>query len=165
MRRRRHNSAFTLLELILVMVLIALIVAIVAPRMTGFSMGQSNSETARRIVAAAQYAQAEASNEGRTYRLNFDPPNGKYWLTMQNGAVYVAPGDVDYKNQFVIGDGVASMNVDIQPQPDGLYVQFRPTGRSDPINITLTDRSGQKIVVACQSPTEAMRILKPEEMR
>ena len=51
----------------------------------------------------------------------------------------------------------------IPQQPDGLYIEFRPTGRCDPGTITVTDGAGQSIEVGSLSETEEYHVLNADE--
>src|ERR1700749_4238313 len=85
MRRSRSYSAFTLLELVLVMLVIALISAIAAPALFRFAAGRSVDNYGRQLLAAAQFARAASISEARVYRLNFDERNAQFWLTADTG--------------------------------------------------------------------------------
>ncbi len=160
---RLQPRAFTLMELLLVMVILVLVTALVAPRLGGISPAHSANDTARRMLALSQYGQSQAIAEGRIYRLNFDTGKLQFWLTAQSGAEYKAPSRVGYHDPVTAGEGVARMSVDVPPQQDGYYVQFLPSGRTDPIKVTLTDIRGHSLVVACETPTESFRILEGEQ--
>jgi type II secretion system protein H len=82
-RRRRAQVAFTLIELILVMVLLAVMIAISAPSLSRFFRSRSLDSEARRFMALTRHAQSRAVSEGvpmvlwvetkqRTYGLNAD---------------------------------------------------------------------------------------------
>ena len=195
MRRQRNtSSAFTLIELILVMVILAIVAGVVAPRLIGFSSGRDAYNSATQIVALAQYARTQSITEGRIYRLNFDPGSGKFWVTVNDGGNYSAPGNSDAAKQYTVPDGV-KLSADITQQmvmlPDGTigapgsdtsenqgqqsrntgrntpaanYVQFLPTGRTDSGTITLTDKKGAKTQVVCSSATEMFHIAQPGEV-
>lgn len=60
MTDRRHNSAFTLLELVIVLAVMATILAITAPNLARFIHGRSVREEARRFVAVTRRAAAYA---------------------------------------------------------------------------------------------------------
>ncbi len=116
MRKRPNKSAgFTLIELIVVMLILAIAAAMVAPSLINFRVGRSNANTATTLLGMAQYARTQAESEGRTYRLNFDPQAGAFWLTAQgdNGA-YASPGN-DFGLRCQISDG-SKMDVQINPQ-------------------------------------------------
>lgn len=187
------------MELILVMALIAIVAAVAVPTMRAFTIGRGNANTATQIISVANYARAQATAEGRTYRLNFDPQGGAYWLTAQTAAMFQPPGS-DFGQRFQVADGV-QMDVRINPQAstgqlpqldqqesvtesfgpisqaftqpnslvqhlhgEGLYVEFQPSGRTDPVQIRLTDQLGGEINIECPSATETFRILTAAEM-
>ena len=77
------ESAFTLIELILVMVLLAVVIAISAPSLSRFFRSRSLDSEARRFMALTRHAQSRAVSEGvpmvlwletkqRAYGLNAD---------------------------------------------------------------------------------------------
>jgi hypothetical protein len=37
------------------------------------------------------------------------------------------------------------------------FVQFQPTGRTDPATIQLTDNSGRSVEISCPTPTDTFR--------
>ncbi len=80
---RRAAAAFTLVELILVMALLAIVLAISAPSLARFFKGRSLDNEARRFMALTRAAQSRAVSEGvpmvlwletksRAYGLNAD---------------------------------------------------------------------------------------------
>jgi prepilin-type N-terminal cleavage/methylation domain-containing protein len=199
--RPSSTSAFTLLELILVMAIIAIVAAAIIPSFRAFALGRTSSNTATDIIGLANYARTQAAAEGRTYRLNFDPASGEFWLTAQAGGMFIPPSN-DFGDHYRVADGmhmdvvvnpqattgVLPAAVDQQEQPTqafgpvtqsgtgqpntliqrmhqgGLYVEFQPSGRTDPAQIRLTNSVGDTIDIACASATETFRILVPGEV-
>src|SRR5437764_366826 len=104
--RPMRSNAFTLLELMLVMTIIAIISATVIPTFRAFAIGRNSKNTASDIIGLANYARTQAAAEGRTYRLNFDPPSGVFWLTAQNAGVFAPPSN-DFGNQYRVAEVVA----------------------------------------------------------
>jgi type II secretion system protein H len=105
-RRGVKTSGFTLIELILVLVIIAIITAIVMPSVSAFSAGRSSSNMATQLIALTDYARTEAAAEGRTFRLNFDASKGTYWLTAQRDGVFVPPDNQEYGQIFLLPEHV-----------------------------------------------------------
>jgi prepilin-type N-terminal cleavage/methylation domain-containing protein len=185
-RRPNFSKAFTLIELVLVLVLIASIVTIAIPSLSRFGKSRRVGDSADRVIALAHWARTQAITRGVNFRLNFDPTQRTYWLTMQNGASFEnllqngasgPMGGQDGTSQngttfaevgdevgrvFVTPQGV-TFQCNFQPQPDGTYLQFRPTGRSDPGTVTFTDGEGQPIEVGALMATEPFHVLNDQE--
>ena len=137
-------------------------------------------DCASQIVAVTRWARARAIADGISYRLNVDPQQGRYWLTMQDpagvdfgpvgeefGRVFVAPEGITLawavppQQQQQASTGLLSNQASQQPaaQSVGPYVEFRPDGRTDPAVLRLTDTGTNAVVeVACPSATEMFRV-------
>ena len=88
MNVRPHKlRGFTLLELVLVLVVLAIMAGIAAPTLRGFARGRNVPDAAAQLVTLTRWAHAQAIAEGRVYLLNLDPAGGKYWLTVEEGNV------------------------------------------------------------------------------
>jgi prepilin-type N-terminal cleavage/methylation domain-containing protein len=81
----RSNGAFTLVELIVVMVLLLIIASLVAPRMSSFFRGRALNHEARRMLSLINYGQSRAIAEGVPVVLWIDPNNSTYGLEIQAG--------------------------------------------------------------------------------
>ena len=160
---RTHASvrAFTLLELILVMVIICSVLGLAAPSLQGFFAGRQTANSAAQILAMTQLARSLAVSEGRSYRLNFDTDDGEYWLTAQVGGAFERI-EREYGRTFTLPDGV-SLEVEDSSARDVRVVQFRPNGRQTSLVIRLTGRRGDELRVSCASPSEPFEIVDPEE--
>ena len=84
-RRRPGTGAFTLIELIVVMLLLAIAASLVAPRMSSFVRGRSLSFEARRMLSLTHYAQGRAVAEGVPVIMWFDPKNSTYGIEVHGG--------------------------------------------------------------------------------
>jgi type II secretion system protein H len=84
---KRHSEqldrfkGFTLLELIVVMVILATVLALAGPSLRGFFGSRQLPDTAAQILALTQFARSQAISEGIIYRLNFNTSKREYWLT------------------------------------------------------------------------------------
>jgi len=110
------------MELILVMLIIAIMAGMLVPSLVRFTAGRAVDNLGRQIVGLAQYAHTQAISEARTYRLNFDPNSGQFWLTADagNGTFNPLPGD--YGNRYSSPAGVR-MQVQVTPQPNTQLLQ------------------------------------------
>src|SRR5262249_35221447 len=68
----RKARAFTLIELILVMTLLAIVLAIASPALSRFFKGRGLDNEARRFLALTRHAQSRAVGEGVPMVLWFD---------------------------------------------------------------------------------------------
>jgi len=163
-RRRPTHPAFTLLELILVMAIVAIIVAMASPMLRGFGEGRRVDNCAGEIVALTQWARTQAMTRGATYRLNLDPNSRTYWLTVDqgDGITFVSPGN-EFGRMFLAPDGV-TIDTNVAAQQDGLYVSFWPNGRTDAAVIRIANPRGEATQVACLSATETFHVLSDQEL-
>ena len=60
----RGRGGFTLIELILVMAVLAIVLAIIAPSLGNFFRGRTLDSEARRFVSLTRYAESRAVSEG-----------------------------------------------------------------------------------------------------
>jgi len=163
MHRRRTHPAFTLLELILVMAIVAIVVAMASPMLRGFGEARRGDNCAAELVTLTQWARTQAITRGATFRLNLDPNTKTYWLTVDQGdGLFVSPG-TEFGRAFVAPDGV-TIDWNVAPQQDGQYVSFWPSGRSDPAVIRVTSPTGEVTQVACLSATETFHVLSTQEL-
>lgn len=86
----RRTQSFSLLELIVVMVLLTVMMAIVAPRLTGFFHGQRLDGEARRLWALTRYARDEAILQALPMRVWLTPDEHRYGVETVPGYGYTA---------------------------------------------------------------------------
>jgi type II secretory pathway pseudopilin PulG len=98
MRHRRRNAAgFTLVELGMVMLLMAVLTALVLPTMNP-GIYQKLQQAAQVVVGDLDRARTLAMTNNGTYRVTFDLPNNQYYLTYTgtNPALTVLPSSAFY---------------------------------------------------------------------
>ena len=79
------NGAFTLIELILVMCLLAVVLSLMFPSLKGFFRGRNLDSEAQRFLALTRYGQSRAISEGVPMILWMDPQGRAYGLEAQAG--------------------------------------------------------------------------------
>jgi type II secretion system protein H len=79
------NGAFTLVELLVVLALIAAICAIAAPSFSHFAKGRTEDSEVRRFLSLTHYGQSRAVSEGVPMLLWVDPQAGAYGLQQEPG--------------------------------------------------------------------------------
>ena len=159
---RRVAGAFTLLELIAVLVLISTVLAIAAPSLRGFVRGRQTADAAAKVLSLTHLARSRAVSWGCIHRLNFDAEEGTYWLTMQKAGAFVEI-DGNHGRRFRLPDGV-SVVLESPSQVQSLpYVQFYSDGGCDPATIELAGGENDVFQVTCSSVSERFRIVSPQE--
>ena len=83
MKGRRQLTGMTLIELILVMGLLAVVLGISAPVLSGFVKGRKLQEEARRFLALTRYRRSEAISRGVCMELRIDMDARKYGIYPQ----------------------------------------------------------------------------------
>src|SRR5215467_5625288 len=79
-RTSNSSSAFTLIELILVMTVLTIAASITAPALANFFRGRSLDSEARRMLSLIRQGQSRAVSEGVPMELWIDAQQGAYGL-------------------------------------------------------------------------------------
>jgi prepilin-type N-terminal cleavage/methylation domain-containing protein len=163
MANRRTISirrGFTLLELVLVMLIIAIALGSVAPTMDLFAEGRKVNETAEHFITTARWARQQAMSEAATYQINLDAAN-RSWQTVivsggqqgevagEFGARYTADAQVDFS---AVGLGGAPIS----------RLVFEPNGRVDISQVKFTGQRGKTLLVICDSSLGEFRLAEGE---
>jgi len=158
----RRAGAFTLLELIAVLVLVSTVLAIAAPSLRGFVRGRQTAEAAASVLALTRLARSRAASWGCPHRLNFDAEAGTYGLTMQQAGAFVEI-DGNHGRRFRLPVGVSVTLVPPEGGESVPYVGFYPDGRCDPATVRLAGGAGDVFDVTCPSASERFTIVSPDE--
>ena len=82
---RPRSGAFTLIELILVMAMLAIVLSVVFPSLKNFFHGRNLDSEARRFLSLTRYGQSRAISEGAPTVLWIDAKQRMYGLQIQAG--------------------------------------------------------------------------------
>ncbi len=107
------KAAFTLIELILVLVLLATVVAISAPSLSRFFKSRSLDSEARRFMALTRLAQSRAVSEGLPMVLWLETRQRAYGLNADRTFVQDDPK----AEQFIVDE---TLQVDVMLSPDAV---------------------------------------------
>lgn len=148
-----RTSGFSLIELVVVMVLLTILIALVAPRLTGFFHGRRLDSEARRLWALTRYAREEAITAAVPIRLWLEPGAHRYGTAAVAGYGFgVTPRTFEFD---------AEIEVSVEPEPsktataaDTLEFTWWPDG-------TLADGAADALVLhARNQPTDAWRLTR-----
>ena len=144
------------------MLVLAVMLAMVAPSLSGFGRGRQAANAAADIVSLARWAREQAIVEGRPYRLNFDPAEQSYFVTAAYGGQFETLS-VSFGRKFYLPDGVTAEWS--APVESGYpYAEFLPSGRSLPVRVRVLPADGNPIDLASLSAAEPIKVLTPEEL-
>jgi type II secretion system protein H len=137
MIRRPRHSAFTLLELVLVLMVLAAAAAMVAPSLRGWSRGAKVRDAGDQFLAVTRWARSEALANGQLYRINIDARQGLYWVTVQDGQNFISPG-TEFGRIFSIPEGFQLLVADVaaQDQKPQETIDFS-RGRTQPMQVVI----------------------------
>jgi len=165
MNRGTHKAGFTLLELLLVMLLIAVAAAIVAPSFSGFSRGRRLPNTAMALVTTARWCRVQALTEGVTYRLRIDRGNRQWFAEKQDENGQFVVSDRDMGKEHVLPEGIDFGAITFEKNfadgdQQGEFVTFKSGGRTDVATIRLESDRTQFVDVANDMPLGTFHIIK-----
>jgi len=137
-----RREGFTLIELIAVMAVLATVLALAAPTLSGFIRGRALQEEARRFLALSRYGRSQAVSCSVPMELWIDPESGDYGLSPVAGYEL----EDDKPIEWSLKDGL-SFEMDPQAvRSEGrAAIVFQPDGSIAPDSLDrLTIRRGEE---------------------
>ena len=129
-----RKRGITLVELVVVMAIIAIGAAFVAPNIGGWIPNYRLRSASRDVTSALRMAQMKAISNNTQYHVSFNPGAGSFILQYQNtGGVWVNDGSAE-----TLPQGVLISNISFP----GNNAQFNPNSTSSTGSITLTNTKG-----------------------
>lgn len=157
------SRGFTLIELVLVMLIIGLLLAIVAPALGGLLRSQRMDQSARTITAMLQEARVRSAADAKPYRLVIDTDDNTCWLEALTPEGFARPKSIAGKVLELEDKLVIELEGGVEEGPL-LFVRVEPDGTGALSQITMTrDGDGKQIAVYCKTPTEPYIIGAPIE--
>ena len=146
MGMKKRAKAFTLMELILVMVIICILLATAAPSLRGFFSSHQLSDLAELITVSARYARLQAISSSAPCRLVIDTSDNKYWVSSDSSLI-----DEQLKNSLGQKKNIPS---DLVFKFEGLsqentcyYVEFDSLGNCSESSIEILDFNGNEFII------------------
>jgi Tfp pilus assembly protein FimT len=152
------SRAYTLLELVLVLAIIAATLAMVAPSLSGFARGRRAEEAARQFVSLTRWARSQATTDGVSYQLTVDPSLGQWKLTVQDDTDSFTDTPGPFGRVFSVPEGV-EIQAELPIVEGQQTITFDASGRCDTGTLHFIG-FGSDITVTCTAPVEVYRILK-----
>jgi len=164
MRPTRHNFAFTMIELVLLLAIIAIVCMMVAPSFDGFAKGRIGPNTAAQFAATARWCHVKSIQDGVTYRLNIDPGGTSWYCSKDDGTGqnFRPITNDDMGLRYTLAEGVTIEALNLSTENGELYVAFEPNGETTPGKFRVRYRGENTVDVLCDSPTANYRVLPPQ---
>ena len=181
-RGRAHSAtsspAFSLIELMVVVVLIGIMAATIIPEMQGTYEDALLRSTSRELVSLMNLASSRAVSRNELLRVRLDRGTGKYTLERQTGAGSrrnafvpvrdITGGEGKLDTRIAIenrqpGDAAPPLEkgrLDSAPSDGSDAIIFYPDGTADAGEIRLKDRSGFRLALRINPVTARIRIVE-----
>jgi prepilin-type N-terminal cleavage/methylation domain-containing protein len=161
---RTRTTGFTLLELSIVLLVLAIAASFVIPRLRNADSAALTSGAAR-LATTARYLYEEAAFRRRPMRLNLDLDKHVYWVTVLNDDPddpRFVPDDSPLARPTALPASVAFADVVLPALGvvrEGLvFAQFFPEGYADPLVVHLTNTRHEFATLALEPLTGRTRI-------
>jgi type II secretion system protein H len=183
-RQSSDRSAFTLIELMVVMALIGIMTAMILPEMKGTYEDAVLRSTSRELISACSLASSHAVSLNQAHRLRLDRNGGHYSIErrgLERGTggrfipardVIGGEGDLDRRISIELhrtaDDTIAAGEEEPSPAlrkspPSDRHedsVVFYPDGTADATEIVLRDRDGFRLALRINAVTARVQIIE-----
>jgi type II secretion system protein H len=144
-----RRAAFTLIELVLVLAILAMMVALVAPALAKSSRSRMLEQEALRLVALTEYARDEAVSHGVAMAVYVDAQSGAYGMEPAT-----ASSGIEVRKDFTLPTDLRFETLASASPKQGRAITFTPEGTPDVASIervSIADRQGYSRSVVKQS--------------
>jgi len=154
---------FTLLEVVLSLVVVALLAALIVPRLSVLR-GAALDASARQVANRVRFLREEAALRGEWIRLAVDPATGRYaaavLIDTSTGARFLEKDEPLYRTTSLPDSiGIELVGPGVQHTAEGLPATvFSPDGYAEPAMIYLDDGAGGAFTIVIEPATTAPRV-------
>jgi general secretion pathway protein H len=163
---RCHRSGFTLFELLVVLTLVGLIAALVAPKLGGTYNRLHLRTAARDLAAVMRYARSQAVTRGRSIQVSYHESTRHIVVSLLSDEAYGTP-DTQAANEtfrlrhYPLPEGLEMATAGV-PVPGGgtphAVAIFFATGNAAGSPLALVDMSGRTRTIVVDNITGAVTI-------
>jgi len=157
-KRFQNRAGFSLLELLVVLMLLALLTAVVIPSL-GRGLSTAKLKTSSREIAASiRLARSKAVSEQQVYLLGFDLAKNEVRLSGLNST---------YRKSFELPDGVHLTRVSlletrVEEETKDPFFYFMPNGNSQSFEVSLRNEQGRALRVV-HNNLRGMPVIEDED--
>ncbi len=135
LKEKRFLTGLTFIEVILVLVIIAVVAGMAAPRFAQNFVELQVGRTANDIAYLMRYAQSRAITKNRTVRLEFEPGLSRYWLTQSMEENFSKEESKDFERISGRMGRVEKVPDKVRVEARSLPIQFYPDGSTDRMRV------------------------------
>lgn len=128
----RDRAGFTLIEIMVVIVVLAIVVGTIAPSLGPIAGDAQLRAATRDVIAALRYARAESVVTSRPHRFCVDSEAGRFWVESWNDDEELGPLGFAPQREFKIGSSEEREGEERQrrapnssPLPKGVAIEMR----------------------------------------
>jgi type II secretion system protein H len=174
----KSRRAFTLIEMVVVVVLIAVMAAMIIPEMKGSFDDALLRSTSRDLINVFDLASSRAVSLNQSCRVELDTQSGRYFVEREiRGVVqenYVPLKDVSEAEGKLDSRIAVEMSPPDEASPDNppdnsapeaispSAISFYPDGTADAMEIRLRDQAGFQMVLRLNPITARVRLSEPK---
>ncbi len=164
----KFDPAFTLLELMVVVVILGIMAAVAAPKMKRGLGGSGLKIEARTVAGALRDARRRAMAKGLSHRLNYDLDAGRLWLTVEEDPAG-APGEYfdlvgAFSKSHTVARGLRLAKVVTsrgEAEEGEAFTETSPAGRIERSAVYVVDeRSGRTYTVITMEAVGRVKVLE-----
>ncbi|MCC6239298.1 MAG: GspH/FimT family pseudopilin [Phycisphaerales bacterium] len=156
MAHRRSHFAFTLIELVLVLAVLAMLMAMAVPNLRGWGRGSKLRDATDQLIAATRFARSRAVATARVYQLEASA-DGTAYQVVATGVMGNKPADGEFDHAIEL-----PVNFRVQMQPLNQTtnkLEFYPDGRVTPGSIRLMADWGEVVELRASAPAELFQLV------
>jgi type II secretion system protein H len=180
---RRGRTAFTLIELMVVIVIIGIMTAMMIPEMKGTFQDALLRSTSRELINVFDLAYSRAVSLNQLRRVRLDEKTGHYLVekrVMENGQENFVPADdvaggkgeldsrisIEFRppaeNASDASAPTENASVNDESSADEVTISFYPDGTADAGDILLRDRDGFRLALHINPITARVHVVEME---
>lgn len=150
------RRAFTLVEMLVVLAVIAMLLGISLPFTAGFGKGLRIKTAARAILGTLRVAKSNAITHREKYAVIFDVENNEYWIEDSEGRTLERKRRLPGSIKFEVHDTEGQDPITFEDDRVVFYSTGAVEGTSG--SVTITDRQGNSRTISIIASTGRIRI-------